>query len=440
MNFLDRYFGISQSGSSVKTEAVAGFTTFISMLYIVPVGSSILADAGMPKDALITAVTLATILATLLSGIWAKVPVAMSVGMGLNAYFSYGMVKGMGLSWEQALGVVFLSGVVFLLVSLTKLRSWLINSIPRGLRFSLAAGLGAFICAIGLRSLGIIEISSIGLPELGNLGTPQIWIGLFGIGLILVLSVCKVHASFVIGIIVCSIIAWIFGFASLPTNWLSTPASFAPIAFKMDIVGVLTLSLVPTIVSLLVLDLFDSLGTLAGVGAKIGLFQNKNNTGDKLLEKTLEVDAVATVIGASLGVSTTTSFLESASGVSEGGRTGLTSVFCAFFFALSLFLFPIFIAIPSFAIYPTLIIVGAMMFLEMKHIDFSDLPIGLSAFFTILLMPLTYSIANGLACGFLVYILTSLALKQYQRINLGVIVLGILSVLPIIVHGIFLKG
>lgn len=440
MNLLNRYFGLSQSGSNIKTEIIAGFTTFISMLYIVPVASSILSDAGMPKDALITAVTLTTILATLLSGIWAKVPVAMSVGMGLNTYFSYGLVKGMGLSWEQALGVVFLSGVVFLLVSLSKMRIWLINSIPQGLRFGLAGGLGAFICAIGLRSLGVISISPIGLPELGNLNAPQVWIGLLGVGVILWMIARKNHASFVIGILLCSLIAWIFGLSPLPEKIFSYPASIAPIAFKMDILNILTLSLVPTIISLLVLDLFDSLGTLAGVGAKIGLFQNQKNQGDKVLEKTLEADAAATVIGASLGVSTTTSFLESASGVSEGGRTGLTSVFCALFFALSLVFFPIFASIPSFAIYPTLIVVGGMMFLEIKFIDFSDLPVGLSAFFAIILMPLTYSIANGLAGGFLVYILTSLALRQYSRINLGVIVLGILSILPIIVHGVFLKG
>ncbi|MCE3047945.1 NCS2 family permease [Helicobacter sp. faydin-H23] len=440
LSFLDRYFGITQSGSNVKTELIAGFTTFIAMLYIVPVSSSILSDSGMPKGALITAVTLATVVATLLSGIWAKVPVAMSVGMGLNAYFSYGMVQGMGLSWEKALGIVFLSGIIFLLVSLTKIRTWLINSIPRGLRFALAGGLGAFICAIGLKSLGIIAISPIGLPELGSLNTPQAWIGILGVGMILWMSVKKIHASFILGILCCSLIAWFFGLAPLPQEVFSMPDSIAPIALKFDVVGVLTLALIPTIVSLLVLDLFDSLGTLAGVGAKIGLFQNKDNQGDKLLEKTLEADAAATVIGASLGVSTTTSFLESASGVSAGGRTGLTSIFCALFFALSLFLFPIFASIPSFAIYPTLIVVGAMMFLEVKNIDFSDLPIGISAFFAIVLMPLTYSIANGLAGGFLVYILSCLALKQYQRINLGVIVLGILSILPIIVHGVFLKG
>ncbi|VEJ24163.1 transmembrane transport protein [Helicobacter cholecystus] len=440
MNFLDRYFGVSQSGSNFKTEAFAGFTTFISMLYIIPVSASILSDSGMPKEALITAVTLATVIATCLSGLWARVPVAMSVGMGLNVYFSYGMVKGMGLSCEQALGVVFLSGVVFLLISFTKIRTWLINSIPLGLRFALAGGLGAFICTIGLRSLGIITISPMGLPELGGLNKPEVWIGLVGIGVILALSVRKIHASFIIGIVFCSLLAWIFGISNTPKEFFSTPASIAPIAFKMDIMGVFTLALVPTIISLLVLDLFDSLGTLAGVGAKIGLFQNKDGKGDETLEKTLEVDAAATVIGASLGVSTTTSFLESASGVSEGGRTGLTSVFCAFFFACTLFLLPFFLSIPSFAIYPTLIVVGAMMFLEVKHIDFTDLPIGLASFFAIVLMPLTYSIANGLAGGFLVYILTSLALRQYYRINWGVILLGALSIMPIIVHGIFLKG
>lgn len=440
MNFLDRYFGVSRSGSSFKTEIFAGFTTFMSMLYIIPTSASILSDSGMPKEALITAVTLVTIIATFLSGVWARVPVAMSVGMGLNAYFSYGMVKGMGLSWEQALGIVFLSGVVFLVVSLTKIRTWLINSIPLGLRFALAGGLGAFICAVGLRSLGIITVSPIGIPELGKLNTPQIWIALFGVVAIIVMSVRKIHASFIIGIALCSVLAWIFGVSEMPREFISAPASIAPIAFKMDIAGVLSLAFIPTIISLLVLDLFDSLGTLAGVGAKIGLFQNKEGKGDRALEKTLEVDAAATVIGASLGVSTTTSFLESASGVSEGGRTGLTSVFCALFFVLTLFLLPFFSSIPSFAIYPTLVVVGAMMFLEVKHIEFNDLPIGLASFFAIVLMPLTSSIANGLAGGFLVYIFSCLALGQYRRLNFGVILLGILSVLPIVVHGVFIKG
>ncbi|ANV98710.1 guanine permease [Helicobacter enhydrae] len=437
---MDRYFGVSRVGSSIKTEAIAGLTTFLAMLYIIPTASSILAVSGMPKDALITAVILATCIATLLSGLWAKVPVAMSVGMGLNAYFSFSMVKTMGLSWEEALGVVFLSGVIFLLVSLTKMRQWLIGSIPLGLRFALAGGLGAFIATIGLYSSGIITIAPSGFPALGKLNTPQVWITIFGVLLTLILCAKRIHSAFVIGIFSCCLIAWGLQIAPMPKEFFSLPASIAPIAFKMDILGVLSLSIVPTIVSLLVLDLFDSLGTLAGVGAKIGLFQNQNNQGDKVLEKTLEVDAAATVIGASLGVSTTTSFLESASGVSEGGKTGLTSVFCALFFALCLFLFPLFDSIPLFAIYPSMIVVGAMMFLEVRRIDFADLPTGLSAFFAIILMPLTYSIANGLAAGFIVYIFASLALKQYERINIGVLVLGALSVLPILVHGFLMQG
>ncbi|PAF51568.1 NCS2 family permease [Helicobacter sp. 13S00477-4] len=428
---MDKYFQLTQNHTNIKTEALAGFTIFLTMLYIIPVGSQILSIAGMPKDELITAISLVTALATLLTGIWANTPVAMSVGMGLNAYFTYGLVQGMGLTWQQALGAVFLSGVIFLIISFTKLRVWIMQSIPKDLRFALCAGLGAFIATIGFKSLGFITITSSGLMTLGDLSSPQIIIGIFGVILMLLLHALKIQGAFIIGILICSGIAWILGLASIPHHFLSTPSSISGIAMQFDIKGIIHIALIPAIIALLITDLFDSLGTLAGVGAKAKMFQDTSGK-DKKLEKTLQVDAIATTSGAMFGLSTTTAFLESSAGVASGGRTGLTAIFCAFFFILTLFLLPIFSAIPDYAIYPTLIVVGALMFMEARHINFEDLPIAAASFFTIILMPLSSSITTGLASGFIIYVLMCTFKRQWERLNLGIMILFLISLIPFI--------
>ncbi|PAF54342.1 guanine permease [Helicobacter sp. 13S00482-2] len=431
MKFLEKYFQLKQNHTTLKTEALAGFTIFLTMLYIIPVGSQILSEAGMPKNELITVVSLVTALATLLTGLWANTPVAMSVGMGLVAYFTYGLVQGMGLSWEQALGAVFLSGIIFMIISFTRIRVWIMQSIPKDLRFALCAGLGAFIAAIGLKSLGFITITSSGLMTLGNISSPHILIGIFGVVVMLLLHTLKIQGAFIIGILLCSAISWILGDSSLPSNIFSSPSSISGIAMKFDLIGIMNVALIPAIIALLITDLFDSLGTLAGVGAKAKMFQDVSGK-DKKLEKTLQADAIATTAGAMFGVSTTTAFLESSAGVAIGGRTGLTAVFTAIFFALTLFLLPVFSAIPDYAIYPTLIVVGALMFSEIRHINFSDLPVCIASFFTIILMPLSSSITTGLASGFIIYVLMCAFKRQWQRINTGVIILFVISLIPFI--------
>ncbi|PAF43965.1 NCS2 family permease [Helicobacter sp. 11S02596-1] len=431
MGLLDRFFKLKENHTNFKTEALAGFTIFLTMLYIIPVGSQILSAAGMPKNELITAISLVTALATLLTGIWANTPVAMSVGMGLNAYFTYGLVGGMGLSWQQALGAVFLSGVIFLIISLTRLRVWIMQSIPKDLRFALCAGLGAFIATIGFKSLGFITITPSGLMTLGNLTSPQVLIGIFGVLLMLLLHTFGVQGAFIIGILACSAISWIIGLAVMPTQIISLPASISGIAFQFDLIGIFNIAIIPAIVALLITDLFDSLGTLAGVGAKAKMFQDTSGR-DKKLEKTLQIDALATTGGAMFGLSTTTAFLESSAGVASGGRTGLTAVFCALFFALTLFFLPIFNAIPEYAIYPTLIVVGALMFAEVRHIDFTDIPTATASFFTIILMPLSSSITTGLASGFIVYVLMCAFKREWQRLNLGVMILFAISLIPFV--------
>ncbi len=430
MNFIDKFFRLKENRTTIKGEFLAGCITFLAMLYIIPVGSDILSQAGMPKSALITSISLMTALATLLTGLWANVPVAMSVGMGLNAFFTFSLVQGSGLSWQQALGAVFLSGVFFLIISFTNLRVWILKSIPREIRIALCAGLGAFIASIGLKGIGFINLDS-GLPKLGELSHPETLMGVIGVLILLFLSARRIQGAFIIGIMMCAALGWIFHLTPMPKQLVSMPADFSAIFMQLDVKGALKFSLIPAILALLITDLFDSLGTLSGIGIKAGMFQD-NSGADKQLEKTLQVDALATTIGPLFGLSTTTAFLESATGVNAGGRTGLTAVFVAFLFLLTLFFLPIFEAIPTFAIYPALIVVGAMMFAEVRHIDFSDFGIAVPVFFIIILMPLTTSITNGLAAGFSLYVLLSIIEGKFKRLNLGVWALFIISLIPFI--------
>jgi len=426
-------FKLKKHGTNLKTEFLAGFTTFLTMMYIVPVNGFILADAGLPMDAVITATALITILATLYSGLWSNTPIAMSVGMGLNAYFSYGLVLGMQIPWQTALGIVFLSGVLFVILSLTNFRVWVMTSIPMDLRRAISAGIGAFIAFIGLKQMGIIADNPATLVSLGDLSRPEVLIGLLGIVLALAFSAYKVKGGFILSIALTSAVAWSFGIGALPDGVLSAPASIAPIALQLDIVSAMTLTLLPVIVTFLITDMFDTLGTLTGIGARAKLFQT-NDKDDKSLQKTLEADAVATTAGALLGVSTTTSFIESASGVEEGGRTGLTAVFTALFFVMTLFMLPLFKAIPPNAIYPVLVVVGILMFTELGKIDFKDADLATNAaiFFIVLFMPLTYSITNGIAAGFLLYTLIKLFKAETSDLNLGILVITFISTLAFV--------
>ncbi|WP_299548131.1 NCS2 family permease [uncultured Helicobacter sp.] len=432
--FIERYFKLKSKQSDIKTELMAGFTIFLSMLYVIPVSSEILSHAGMPKDALITAITIVTILSTLACGLYANTPVAMSVGMGLNAYFAYGIVQGLGVSWQQALGIVFISGVIFIIVSFSNFRIWILKSIPKNLRFAFCVGLGTFLATIGLKGLGFFVLQN-GNLLLGNLSEISTLLGTLGILLILILYLLKVQGAFILGIIILSLLGFFFGISPLPTQIFSSPASLAPLVFELEILSVLKFAFIPIILTLMVTDLFDSLGTLSGIGTKANLFvalENSDTKKDKALEKTLQVDAVATTMGSLFGVSTTTSFLESASGVAMGGKSGLSAIFTALFFCLTLFMLPLFLSIPSFAIYPILVVVGVAMFLEIARINFSDSASAVASFFVILLMPLTTSITIGLSAGFLVYLLILILQRQWQKINFGLIFIAFLSLLPFI--------
>ncbi len=431
------YFKLKQRGTTVKTEFTAGFTTFLTMMYIVPVNGFILSDAGLPMGAVVTATALITILATLFSGIWANTPIAMSVGMGLNAYFSYGLVLGMNIPWQTALGIVFLSGIIFVVLSFTKFRVWIMTSIPITLRRAISAGIGTFIAFIGLKQMGMIVANKATLVSLGDFSDTNVFLGAIGLVLAFIFYAYKLKGAFVFSIAITSAIGWGLGIGEVPSEIFSAPASIEPIMMQLDITSALTLALFPVVITFLITDMFDTLGTLTGVGARANLFQDDNNKDDKSLQKTLEADAIATVGGSLLGVSTTTSFIESASGVEEGGRTGLTAVFTAMFFIATLFMLPLFQAIPGNAIYPVLVVVGVLMFTELGKINFEevDLATAAAAFFMVFLMPLTFSITNGIAAGFVIYTLIKIAKKQTKDLNLGIVLLTVISFIVFILQG-----
>ena len=335
------FFKLKERDTTVSKEFYAGFTTFLTMMYIVPVNGFILSDAGLPMDAVITATALITILATLFSALWSNTPIAMSVGMGLNAYFSYGLVLGMKIPWETALGIVFLSGVLFVALSLTDFRIWIMTSIPMNLRRAISAGIGSFIAFVGLKQMGMIVSNDATLVSIGDFSNSNVLLGVLGLVLSFSLYAYRLKGAFIISIGITSIVAWIFSLNETPQTFFSTPSSISSIFLHLDIVSALSLSLLPVIITFLITDMFDTLGTLTGVGTRANLFQ-ENNKDDKSLQKTLEADAIATVAGSLIGVSTTTAFVESAAGVEEGGRTGLTAVFTALFFVTTLFMLPLF--------------------------------------------------------------------------------------------------
>ncbi len=427
---LEKFFKLSSNKTNVATEIRAGFTTFLAMMYIVPVNAGIMSLTGMPFDALITATAVVTIIATILNGLWANTPVAMSVGMGLNAYFTFGLVKGMGIAWQTALGIVMISGLIFLVLSFTRFRVWVLESVPKDIRMAISAGIGAFIAFIGLEGMKVVVKNDAVIVGLGDLHNPNVLLGIFGFMVAAILYSYRIKGAFIFSILITSIVAWVFGLGEVPKAVFALPASMSSIVFKFDLSHAFVLSLLPVIITFLITDMFDTIGTLAGVGMRANLFQN----GTKELQKTLEADAAATVIGATLGTSTTTSFIESATGVEEGGRTGLSAVVTGLFFVTTLFFLPIYKAIPDNAIYPILVMVGVLMFSEIKNINFKDTTVAVSAFVTIILMPLTYSITLGLSAGFVVYFVLAIAKKEFDKISVGTSVLALIGLSAFIFH------
>jgi len=399
---LDRYFALSERGTSARTEVLAGFTTFLTMAYIVLVNPAILGQAGMPVASVAAATCFAAAFASILMGLVANTPLALAPGMGLNAYFSFTVVQQMGVPWPVALGCVLISGVAFLILTLTGVRQMIVAAIPPHLFAAVAGGIGLFIGFIGLKNAGIVVANPATLVALGDLKAPGAALALFGTLLIGVLSVWNVRGAMLIGIIVTTFIAWIAGQVVVNPQPYSL-AALTGTAFKLDLSGVFGLSgkagmgLIEILFVFLFVDLFDNIGTLVAVTKRAGLMDVAGRIPG--LNRILMTDAVATIVGAMAGTSTVTSYVESAAGVQAGGRTGLTAIVTGVLFLLTMFVAPYAQIVPLAATAPALIIVGGLMLLPLTEVEWQDPFSAIPAFLTVAMIPLTFSIANGLAFG-----------------------------------------
>ncbi len=423
---LERYFELERYGTTVRTEIVAGVTTFMTMAYIIFVNPQILADAGMDQGAVFVATCLAAAFASAFMGLFANYPIALAPGMGLNAYFTYGVVKGLGYSWETALGAVFLSGVLFLIVSLTRIREWVIDSIPISLKLAIAAGIGMFLAIIGLKSAGIIQASPATLVTLGDLKSLPVALSIIGFLLMVALDARNVPGAIIIGILAVTAAGIALGVGSFG-GIFSLPPSIAPVFLKLDILGALEVGLIAIVFTFFFVDVFDNTGTLLGVAHKAGLVGPDGKL--PRLRRALTVDSTAAMVGAALGTSTTTSYIESAAGVNAGGRTGLTAVVVAVLFLAALFISPLAGSIPAYATAPALVYVACMMMAAIKDVDFSDATEYAPAVITVVAMPLTFSIAHGIAFGFIAYTGIKLLAGRFSDIRPAVAILAVLFVL-----------
>jgi adenine/guanine/hypoxanthine permease len=413
---LERYFGLSAHGTTARTEILAGFTTFLTMAYIVAVNPAILGEAGMPMGAVAAATCLAAGFGSILMGLASNTPLALAPGMGLNAYFTYTVVKGMGIPWPTALGCVFLSGAAFLVLTLTGVRQLIVGAVPRSLFAAVAAGIGLFIAFIGLKDAGIIVSNPATSVGLGDLTAPTAALAIAGLIVIAALQAWNVQAAILVGVTLTALAAWALG--------LAPPAAagggdLSATAFRLDVGGALGLKggrlagLLEIVFVFLFVDLFDNVGTLVAVTKRAGLVEPDGTI--PRLGRILLVDSIATMVGAAAGTSTVTSYIESAAGVAAGGRTGLTSVTVGALFLLTLFAAPLVTRIPTAATAPALILVGALMVGAVSEVDWSDAKLAIPAFLTLVTIPLTYSIANGLAFGVTSYAVLQLVTGNARR-------------------------
>jgi AGZA family xanthine/uracil permease-like MFS transporter len=429
---LEKLFGLKAHGTTVRTEVLAGATTFLTMAYIIVVNPAILSEAGLPIAAVAAATCLSAGIGSLLMGFMANYPLALAPGMGLNAYFTYTVVKGMGVPWETALGCVFISGVAFLLLTLVGVRQLIVRSIPRPLLAATAAGIGLFIAFIGLKNAGLVVGNPATTVALGDLKTPTALLTLFGVAVIAGLQARKVKGAMLIGILTLTVIGWFLGLSKW-TGWTFGPAALMDTALKLDIPGAFNLggslgvALLEIIFVFLFVDLFDNVGTLAAVTKRAGL-QGPNGEIPRL-NRILYADATATVVGSLAGTSTVTSYIESASGVAVGGRTGLTAVVTGLLFLIALLVAPLAGLVPSAATAPALILVGLMMMGSISEIAWDEPLDAVPAFLTLIMIPLTFSIANGLAFGITAYAILKLVTGKATKGDWMLFVLAALFVL-----------
>ena len=429
---LSKFFKLAENKTTVKTEILAGVTTFMTMAYILAVNPDILSATGMDKNALFTATALAALIATLVMALVAKLPFALAPGMGLNAFFAFTVVLGMGYSWQFALTAVFLEGIIFLILTLFNIRELIVNAIPLSMKHAVSAGIGLFIAFIGLQNAGIIVDNEATLVGLGNMSSPAVLIAVGGIVLTAVLLVKKVKGALLIGIFAATLAGLPFGVTKMPGGTLvDLPPSLSPIFFKFTFEHIFTFDMLIVLFTFLFVDMFDTVGTLVGVSSKAGMLDKDGKV--PRVKQALLADSIGTFTGAILGTSTVTTYVESASGVAEGGRTGLTSLTTAALFLVALFFAPLFTMVPPEATAPALILVGFFMMSPILQIDFSNYSESIPAFITIIFMPLTYSIAEGIVFGMLSYVLLKILTGKFKDISVVMIILSILFILKFLI-------
>lgn len=428
-SFIQKTFGMDPAKHSIRTEIIAGITTFLTMAYILAVNPSIfgaLATQGMPTDAVFTATAFAAIVGCLVMSIYAKKPFGLAPGMGLNAFFVFTVCLGMGHSWQMALTAIFLEGILFILLTITNVRKLIVDAIPMNLKRAIGAGIGLYIAFIGLKSAGIIVSSEATSVTLGPLSDNTSILAIIGLLLTSVLVILKVRGGMLLGILVTTIIGIPMGVTHF-NGLLSTPPSISSIFCQFEWSQIFSWDMVAIVFTFLFIDMFDTIGTVVGVSVKSGMVDEKGNVDG--INKVLMADAVATVAGAMFGTSTTTTYIESASGVSEGGRTGLTSFTIAVCFAIALLFSPLFLAIPGAATGPVLFIVGVMMAAPVKEIDWEDYSEAIPAFVTMLLMPLAYSISDGIMLGMISYVVINALTGKFKKVSVTMWILAVLFVL-----------
>ena len=431
MEFITKFFKLQENKTTVRTEIIAGITTFMTMAYILAVNPDILSATGMDKGAVFTATVVSSLIATLVMALYAKLPFALAPGMGLNAFFAFTVVLGMGHSWQFALTAVFIEGLIFIALTAFNIREMIVNSIPNNMKHAISVGIGLFIAFIGLKNAGIIVSSPATFVTLGNLtdftNNAGAIVALLALIITGALLAIRVKGALLYGILIGTAIGLPFGVTHLPTSLEVTPPSISPIFMKFEWGQIMTMDMLVVVFTFLFVDMFDTVGTLIGVSSKANMLDEKGNV--PRVKQALMADAIGTTAGAILGTSTVTTYVESAAGVSEGGRTGLTSLTVAVLFFFALFLSPIFLMIPGAATAPALILVGAMMMTPIKNIDFDDYTESIPVFLTIVMMPLTYSIAEGILFGVLSYVILKLLTGKFKDISIVTAVLAVLFLL-----------
>jgi AGZA family xanthine/uracil permease-like MFS transporter len=422
---MDKFFKLSEHGTTVGTEILAGLTTFLTMAYIIIVNPSILATTGMDAGGVFVATCLAAAFGTLVMGLYANYPIALAPGMGLNAFFAFGVVGAMGYTWQVALGAVFISGVIFIVISLLPIREWIINSIPRTLKMAISAGIGFFLGIIALEGAGVVVDHPATLVTLGNLASPTVLLAAGGFVAILALDALRIPGAVIIGILATTAVGIILGQSEFQ-GVADLPPDPTTVLFQLDIAGALEVGLITIVFTFLMVDLFDTAGTLIGVSHRAGLLDEQGRL--PRIGRALLADSTATVFGAAVGTSTTTSYIESAAGIKAGGRTGLTAVTVGALFLLALFLAPLALSVPGYATAPALLYVACLMARGMAEMDWEDVTEYAPGVVTVLAMPLTYSIAHGIGLGFIVYAAGKILSGRFSQLHPVVLLIAALFV------------